>query len=84
MMFQRCGEKPAREKSPFCSPRCSQANWYEKNRDKVNKRMRGYMREQYKRRKPSDGWEARREAIIEKYGATRQWNRKVMAQEVSG
>lgn len=38
--------------------------------------MKVYQRKKSEFRKPSLDWDARRQAIIEKYGATRQWLRK--------
>jgi len=75
-------ENERRLRSIYCSGHCQQAAWRDKNREKFNARLRNYMSE--KKRKPSSDWETRKQAIIDKYGATRQWKRKQAAQEVSG
>ena len=79
----QCGKQNNRKRSEFCSVSCANANWQQRNKDKVAMRMKVYRRQKSEVRKPAADWEARRQAIIEKYGATRQWLRKVMAQEAS-
>jgi hypothetical protein len=72
---------PARRK--YCSKSCATLAWRERNQSVYKTRQRVYALSSYRRNqnKPQQTWEVRREAIIEKYGATRQWKRK---QEVSG
>ena len=44
--------------------------------------MKVYHRQEREMRKPSPDWDVRRQEIINKYGATRQWLRKIIAREV--
>jgi len=78
----RCGKPHNRKRSAFCSIGCCNADWNERNKDKVAARMKVYHRKKSEFRKASADWGARRNAIIEQYGATRQWLRKIIAREV--
>jgi len=82
MMCKHCNFQPAVGNSQYCSRRCSTAAWHEKNKDILAEKKRDYGRERYGLGKKQRAWEARKQQIIEKYGATRQWLRKVEAREV--
>lgn len=69
----------SRSNSIYCSERCQQATWRDKNREKLNQRAQRQYAE--KKRKASEGWDARRESIIESFGATRVWLRKQAQRE---
>lgn len=86
--YEKC-DLPARERSIYCSERCLQNASRDRNREKFNKRMREYARKRAQAKKaeqasmtmtetprPNEPWQIRRQRIIEKYGATRQWMRK--------
>lgn len=82
--YEKCAyvdcQNASRESSIYCSQRCQQAAWREKNRQKLAKRARWRYHEE-KKRKASEGWDARREAIIEAFGVTRVWRRKQAQRE---
>jgi hypothetical protein len=78
----QCGKPNNRKRSEFCSVSCANANWRDNNKEKVSARMKVYHRQEREMRKPSPDWDVRRQEIINKYGATRQWLRKIIAREV--